>query len=298
MSFEYLLGIDGGGSKTSARLIHLSSEKQWESRGSASSLSLGVSLSLNVILTLANELAEKAGCDLKQVFCVCGLAGAGEKALKNAAYDGLDDVFGQVEIMTDARTSAYGANQGEPVAVVALGTGSVAMVLDSDGSERMLGGWGMLVGDEGGGARLGVNAIQAMLWEMDLYGKAKSATSSWLCQELGGNRSDILGWLRHATPTQFAGLAPGILERRHECPLAGQLFARHLRAVEKLIHACGDDLPLVLTGGLAEISADHLDRGTHSRLQQAKGTSLDGACLLARKMLTGQWKMRHKPEEA
>ena len=297
MNFDYVLGIDGGGSKTSARLIHLPGKQQWEARGSASSLSLGVSLSLNVILGLANELAEQAGCELKQVFCVCGLAGAGEKALRNAAYDGLDDLFGQVEIMTDARTSAYGANQGEPVAVVALGTGSVAMALGSDGKERMLGGWGMLVGDEGGGARLGVNAIQAMLWELDLYGKAKSDTATWLCGELGGNRSDILGWLRHATPTQFAGLAPGILERRQHCPLAGKLFDQHLQAVEKLIHACGDDLPLVLTGGLADISAQHLPQAIRSRLQTARGTSLDGACLLAIQMQQGQWQ-QHTQEEA
>lgn len=285
MKSDYILGVDGGGSKTTARLVHLPSGQSWEGRAAASSLSLGLTRSVAVILELARELALRAGCEPEQLCVVCGLAGAGESSLANQAHEAMASYFIHLEVMTDARTSAYGANGGEPVAVVALGTGSVAMLLDEQGNETMLGGWGLLVGDEGGGARLGVNAINAMLWELDTRSKPESELAKWLCSQLGNNRSAILYWLRHATATQFAGLVPGILERVDHCAQARALFAEHMQAVERLIRATGEDLPVVLTGGLAEISARHLSEPLRARIIPAKGNAVDGACILARELL-------------
>lgn len=285
MKSEYILGVDGGGSKTIARLVHLPSGKSWEGRAAASSLSLGLTRSVAVILELARELAFRADCELEQLCVVCGLAGAGESSLANQAHEAMDACFAHLEIMTDARTSAYGANGGEPVAVIALGTGSVAMTLDEQGKETMMGGWGLLVGDEGGGARLGVNAINAMLWELDTRGKPQSELGKWLCSQLGNNRSAILYWLRHATATQFAGLVPGIIERLEHCQLAKALFDSHIQAVERLIQATGEHLPVVLTGGLAQISASHLTAPLRARIMPARGTALDGACILAESLV-------------
>ncbi|WP_088330032.1 BadF/BadG/BcrA/BcrD ATPase family protein [Lacimicrobium sp. SS2-24] len=285
MQCEYLLGVDGGGSKTTARLLHQPSGRSWEGRAAASSLSLGLTRSVAVILELARELAFRAQCDLNQMAVVCGLAGAGEVSLANQAHEAMASHFAQLQIMTDARTSAYGANAGKPVAVVALGTGSVAMMLDEQGQETMIGGWGLLVGDEGGGARLGVNAINAMLWELDTRGKAESDLGRWLCSQLGTTRSAILYWLRHATATQYAGLVPGIVERMETCALAKTLFKAHMQAVERLICATGEQLPVVLTGGLADISAKHLHATLKTRVIPARGNALDGACILAEKLM-------------
>jgi glucosamine kinase len=285
MKSDYILGVDGGGSKTTARLIHLPSGKSWEGRAAASSLSLGLTRSVAVILELARELAFRADCELEQLCVVCGLAGAGEKSLANQAHEAMESYFTRLEVMTDARTSAYGANGGQPVAVVALGTGSVAMLLDEQGNETMIGGWGLLVGDEGGGARLGVNAINAMLWELDTRGKPVSEVGKWLCSQLGNNRSAILHWLRHATATQFAGLVPGIIERLEHCQQAKALFDSHMQAVERLIRATGESLPVVLTGGLAQISAQHLSEPLRARIIPARGNSLDGACILAKGLM-------------
>lgn len=285
MKSEYILGVDGGGSKTTARLIHIPSNTIWEGRAAASSLSLGLTRSVSVILELSRELAFRAGCETEQLCVVCGLAGAGETSLANQAHEAMESYFARLEVMTDARTSAYGANDGEPVAVVALGTGSVAMLLDEQGNETMIGGWGLLVGDEGGGARLGVNAINAMLWELDTRGEPVSELGKWLCSQLGDNRSSILCWLRHATATQFAGLAPGIIERLEHCQQAKALFDTHMQSVERLINTTGAHLPVVLTGGLARISAQHLSEPLRARIIPARGNSLDGACILAKGLL-------------
>lgn len=281
MSWQFFLGIDGGATKTLGRLHAIDDGKTYEGRSGPSSLSLGVDAAVSTIVALAQELCRQAGCHSQQLYVVCGLAGAGESTLSQQARQALEAHFGQVDVVTDAKTSAYGANLGQPVAVVALGTGSVAMTLDEQGSERQIGGWGLLVGDEGGGARLGVNAVAAMLWEFDRHGQAVSATGRFLQSQLGHSSDAILGWLRRATPTQYAALVPGILQHKDTCPLARQVFAQHMQGVERLIASTEQQLPVVLTGGLAAISLAHLSSAAKSRVITARGSSLDGACLLA-----------------
>lgn len=286
MATDYILGIDGGGSKTLARLQHLPSGQCWEARGEASSLSLGVPQSVARILSLAEQLAEQAGCRTQDIRALAGLAGAGNPRFCTDAMAGFSGHFQQMTLCSDARTSAYGANLGEPVVVVALGTGSVAMVLDSRGGERQIGGWGLLVGDQGSGARLGVNAVSGLLWELDLHqGQAHSQLGKILKPQLGQDKAAILQWLASATPTHYAALVPTVLSLKDECPVAAQLFAAHLQEVQRLIAASrqhDQDLPLVLTGGLAEPTMAALTADTNLNLIRARGTALDGACLLAR----------------
>ncbi|MBT1064607.1 ATPase [Bowmanella sp. Y26] len=287
MQTQYILGIDGGGSKTLARLEHLASGKRWEARGEASSLSLGVPQSVARILSLAEELAEQAGCRTQDIVALAGLAGAGNPRFCADAMAGFCGHFKHITLCSDARTSAYGANLGEPVVVVALGTGSVAMVLDNHGGERQIGGWGLLVGDQGSGARLGVNAVTTLLWELDLHGgHAESKLGKMLKSQLGQDKPTILQWLAAATPTHYAALVPMVLSLKDQCAVAGQLFAAHLQEVQRLIAASrqhDQDLPLVLTGGLAEPTITALAADKNMNLIRARGTALDGACLLARK---------------
>ncbi|MDF2176674.1 BadF/BadG/BcrA/BcrD ATPase family protein [Aliiglaciecola sp. CAU 1673] len=285
MSWQYFLGIDGGASKTVGRLHCVQSGERFEGRAEPSSLTLGVEKAVAEIVKLAQDLCKQAHCSTQDIYLVCGLAGAGEAALNQQATKALSAYFGEVEVLTDAKTSAYGANLGEPVAVVALGTGSVAMTLDKQGRERQIGGWGLLVGDEGGGARLGVNAVSALLWELDIHAKPVTDTGRYLQSQLGQDADAILGWLRRATPTSYAALVPAILEKMEWCPLAQSLFQQHMQAVVRLIKATGDNLPVVLTGGLADISLKHLNEPLKSRVITARGTSLDGACLLAERAI-------------
>lgn len=283
---QYILGVDGGGSKTLARLEHLPSGQQWEARGDASSLSLGVESAVAQILQLARQLAGQAGCDMQQMWALAGLAGAGNRHFRYQALELLERAFGKADIVSDAKTSAYGANLGQPAAVVALGTGSVAMVLDNTGRETMVGGWGLLVGDEGSGARLGVNAVSQLLWELDLQ-QSPSQLGLYLMSVLGTQRAEILAWLAAANPTRFAALVPQILALKDCCPLAGRLYAGHLQEVRKLIMACrqyGPDIPLIVIGGLAQPTLTDLANETELNLMAARGSALDGACLLARQL--------------
>lgn len=277
---NYILGMDGGGTKTVARLVNTLTGQSWQSQDGPSSLSLGVQSAVDVITKQAEALAKQAGIELSAVSLLCGLAGASEHSLCQTAQQRLKPNFAQVEICSDAKTSAWGANQGAPVAVVALGTGSVAMVLDEQGTETLIGGWGLLAGDEGSGARFGLHAVHAFLWELD-SNQALSATGRYLGSQLGLKRTDILRWLRTAKSTDFAALFPSVWQLQSQCPVAQALVQQHLQAVIRLIGVIDNRLPLMMIGGLADLTAPLLPASIQQRMRPALGDALDGACILA-----------------
>ncbi|MDP4536316.1 BadF/BadG/BcrA/BcrD ATPase family protein [Alkalimonas collagenimarina] len=289
---NYILGVDGGGTKTVARLMNTSTGQSWQSHGGPSSLSFGIKPAVNSIVQQGNELARRAGIELSDISLVAGLAGACDSNLSTATQQALQSYFYQVETFSDAKTSAWGANQGKPVAVVALGTGSVAMTLDRDGKETLIGGWGLLAGDEGSGAKFGLNAVNALLWELDSR-QPLSPTAHYITTRVGDKRSDILHFLRSAKSTDFATLLPAIWSLHTTCSVAETLVQQHTQAVLRLINTLDKQLPLMLIGGLAKISIPLLPKGIQQRVQPALGNSLDGACLLAQHLFASPMSCYH-----
>lgn len=286
MSIQYILGLDGGGTKTVARLVNLRTSMQWQVNAGATSLSNDYSLALSSITDACEQLLAEAGCNAEQVSAVFGVAGAGDKSLVVKLLRDLPFNFAQLKVVSDAKTSLYGANAGQPVAVVALGTGSVGMRMDENRTEKMIGGWGFCIGDEGGGAKLGYLAVQKLLLEMDLNGVAKSTLSLYVASQIGYSRHSILQWLALAKPADFAKLAPHIFSLKDDCVVALEVLTAHVTMIEKLIkRTCGtSNLPLVLLGGLAEPSQALLSETYRNLIMPSKGNSLDGACLLAKQL--------------
>ena len=126
-TIQFILGLDGGGTKTVARLVDLQTSMQWQVNAGATSLSNDYSLALASITDACGQLFEQAGCCAEQVSAVFGVAGAGDKSLVARLERDLVFKFAKLNVVSDAKTSLYGANAGHPVAVVALGTGSVGM---------------------------------------------------------------------------------------------------------------------------------------------------------------------------
>ncbi len=290
-SAHFILGIDGGGSKTLARLVNINTQQVWQAEGGPSSLTNDFSGAVKVIAQLCQQLFQLAQCQPEQVSAVFGLAGAGSSQKVMNLKTQLALNFSQLTICSDARASAYGANLGNAVAVVALGTGSVGMRLMENGEAFFVGGWGFQVGDQGGGAKLGVAMVKAAIDEFEhtqFSVKARlTQLTDQVAQVIGYNRTDILAWLANANPIDFAKLAPLAFQLSAHCQLAQKLIAQHVSAVESLITLTLADtsLPLVLLGGLAEPTRAYLTIKTQEALVKAKGDALDGACLLAKQQL-------------
>lgn len=292
-SADYILGIDGGASKTLARLINVTTQEQWQATSGPSSLTNDFTGAIKVLNTLIDIVIAQAGCQLLEVFAVFGLAGAGNSDAVTKLQQTFTHRFSALEIYSDAYTSAYGANNGGEVAVVALGTGSVGMRLQlneqGELTQYLAGGWGFLIGDEGGGAKLGYHGVQALVAEFERFGYARSQLTQAIAAFININdstdvtRQDIAAWLARAKPFDFSKLSLLVTQYQSSCPVAKKIIANHIASVEALIAATLADttLPLVLLGGLAPFTEKLLSASTKSLLINAKGDALGGACLLA-----------------
>jgi glucosamine kinase len=144
--YQYLIGIDGGGTGTRARLTDANGFDLSQGSAGPSSLMYGAEQAWKSIFIAIRQAffnANLAIPPLNQIVVGCGLAGVNNKpwaadfAAKNPGFAGL-------VLDTDAGTTLLGAHQGEPGVVIALGTGSVGEVMMADGSRREVGGWGSL----------------------------------------------------------------------------------------------------------------------------------------------------------
>jgi len=291
---NYILGVDGGGTKTVARLINFTTQEQWQAVSGPSSLTNDFTGAIDVLNTLIDDLTEQANCQSQAVVAVFGLAGTGDSETVANLHQILAPRLSFLDICSDATTSAYGANNGGEVAVVALGTGSVGMRLQlnsqGDLTQHMVGGWGFLIGDEGGGAKLGYHSVQALIEEFQQVGYAHSNLAKAVATLINGlknpmiTRQQLATWLASAQPVDFARLSPFVTQHQLTCPVAKKIIANHISSVESLIRDTRADttLPVVLLGGLASFTQTRLSGSTKQTVISAKGDALDGACLLAK----------------
>ena len=283
----YFLGIDGGGTKTLARLED-STGNQLTLKSGASSLTQDLTGAINNIAGLSRQILARSGKRPDQVHLACGVAGAGNPASAEKLRERLKALgFLSVQITSDAQTSLLGAGAGTPIVMVAIGTGSVAMRLGRDGEIRQFGGWGLAVGDEGSGAAIGKSVVRSLLWELDTYGKAVSLLCQQIMSEVGEERAQILPWLQRAGSREYAALAPAVFSHLPDCPIARDIIGKTAVEVDRLIQAASGNevLPLALLGGLADKLSPHLHPDHQQRQIPPLGTALDGACMLARRQV-------------
>ncbi|MBS3798984.1 BadF/BadG/BcrA/BcrD ATPase family protein [Pseudoalteromonas sp. BDTF-M6] len=284
---NWVLAIDGGGTKTALRLHNPDGRVVQEQRGPGSSLGHDLQLGCDTLCAQVASILHNAAILAPRVNCVAGVAGAGNPYNQAQLRSRLQALgLAGVKVVSDAITSAYGANLGAPVACIALGTGSVGTRLQADGSTHLVGGWGFTLGDEGGGARLGAMLVQALMQAFDRQ-QALTPLLEVLAQRVGHSREALSGWLSAAKVQDFARLSELVWPYQGRCDMASAILQRHTQAVEQLIRDTrGEyDLPVVLLGGLADNTAPLLAPRYQTLVQRARGSALDGAYLLALKNL-------------
>jgi N-acetylglucosamine kinase-like BadF-type ATPase len=126
----------------------------------------------NAITQSTTEALSNAGRTAEQVVSVClGMTGGAEMA-----YGMAQPLFprGRLQSYYDSVTALAGASLAQPGVVVIAGTGAVAYGRFADGREAKAGGWGYIMGDEGGGYDIGRMALAAASQSAD--GRAQSTT--------------------------------------------------------------------------------------------------------------------------
>jgi N-acetylglucosamine kinase-like BadF-type ATPase len=162
------------------------------------------------------EAAGKANVSLDRVTRTCmGLAGGNSPAVQHWAYRTVSaKVAGELLLCGDEEIALDAAFAGGPGILVIAGTGSNVVGRTADGSLHSAGGWGPVIGDEGSGYWIGLEAIRAALHNHDRAGDGVAASrllaeiqAQWLLKSL----PELVAYANQrtgTTPPDFAALAP------------------------------------------------------------------------------------------
>lgn len=288
MGVHYLIGVDGGGTGTRARLWGAAPAASPLGQGEAgpSSLSHGVAGAWQQVLQATRQAFAQAGLVTPPWDqCALGAGLAGANAPHQAAeFHATQPGFAHLALDTDSFTALLGAHGGRHGVVLLAGTGSAAEAWLPDGSRRLAGGWGFPVGDEGSGAWLGLQAVGMAQQALDGR-RAASPLTDAVSASTGGTAEAMLAWCARANQTAYASLAPAVFASAGDDPAADNLLQRAADALADLARALDPhgSLPVVCSGSIARRLQGRLPAALRQRCADPVGDAADGALHLLRR---------------
>lgn len=148
---KFVIGIDGGGTKSKLHIADLSGNTILELLGGPTNLySMGAEGVERELKSLLSRTMERSGLSLTDCEALClGTAGADRPEEKLLFRDMLKNygVMGKLTITNDAETALVAGSGKREGIVIISGTGSLAYGINSLGEKARAGGWGHIVGD-------------------------------------------------------------------------------------------------------------------------------------------------------
>lgn len=291
-AIRFVIGIDGGGTGTRARLQTAARQTIGFGQAGPSGLGQGIAQAWQHIeqaVAAAFAAAGRAPAPRQDCALGLGLAGAARAELC-AEFLRADPGYGLCVLDNDARSLLIGAHRGQPGIVVAAGTGSVAARGSHDGRVRVVGGWGFPVGDEGGGAWLGLRAMQVAHTALD--GRAPAGPLAQAVYAVAGrDAAALLVWCGSAGQNAYARLAPLVFDAAAAGDAAAaallQAAADELARLARALLLDHDPLPICLAGSIGERLAERWPADLRALCVAAAGDGADGALQLAYAALDG-----------
>ncbi|MEU0395277.1 BadF/BadG/BcrA/BcrD ATPase family protein [Streptomyces sp. NPDC006208] len=303
---SWVLGVDSGGSGLRVALADAKDPQRVETVVSRTPVRTGpggidAGHLLEELLPMARGLLERAGtgkdAPAAMVIGAAGMAtlGAGLRAELPGALRGALGVR-RLGLAADAVTAYAGALGQSPGAVVAAGTGMVALGTDLAVWHRA-DGWGHLLGDCGGGAWIGRAGLEAALRAHDGRRGGSPALLARM-ESVFGPAARLPGLLYPRTdrPAMLASFAPEVAGCAGEDAVSAGILARaagHVAEAAAAVCPPPDEVPggceVALTGGLlklgepllAPLRAELAAQLPYARPVSAAGDPLSGALLLA-----------------
>ncbi len=265
----YVLGIDAGGTKTVCLLADDTGTVLAEARGGGANLQSAGELEVEKVLHHVMEavlaqhpLSADVSPDARPAAICLGIAGV-ERPDDAEAVRGIMRRIGfttKTLVVNDALVALVAGAGDQPGVVVVAGTGAIAYGRNALGQAARSGGWGYLLGDEGGGFWIGRSALSAVVRQFDGRGPATLLTDM------------ILDHMRLASPTELiheiyyrdlhrqaiAGLAALVQQATNAgdavaaqiLKRAGTELAAAAASVITRLGMRGESFPTVLAGGI------------------------------------------------
>lgn len=277
-----IVGVDGGGTKTRAILADDTGKQLAEAVGAGSAVRVGeAERSAGVIAGVVRDVlesAERSADDRPRVLCV-GVAGVGRESEREALYEALasQQVADEIVVETDMKVALSDAFDEGPGVLLIAGTGSSAFARGPAGATARCGGWGPMIGDEGGGAWFGRRALSVVSAAADGREPETALTGAIMTACEVSEASELIRWAADATPAKFATLAPvvlsvadaGDLRANSIVSMGVEELALHVRALARQLFT--DErasVPVAFTGGLLAKGSSYRKRLEH-RLKTA-----------------------------
>ncbi|MCR5783127.1 MAG: hypothetical protein K6G90_10395 [Clostridia bacterium] len=254
------LGIDGGGSKTSAVLC--SDSLQELSRFTGKDLNynaIGMEAARDNLREIIDGILTETGLQPDAV-CI-GLSALSDRADEMLVREFCGGIVRCDKILLDSDVfiALEAMDSDGPAAVAIAGTGSMAAGRLADGTVLHTGGWGHLLGDEGSGYALASEAVKAAVRGAEGSAPYTMLTEAMLSHFGAKSLDDLIG-IFYDPPierSRFASFAPFLFDcyRKGDEMSAGivsqqaSMFADTVRA---LLRKMPVGTPLGLWGGVFE----------------------------------------------
>lgn len=166
---KYYLGIDGGGTRTTAAVSDENGNIICKATGKTINFySVGMESSRNNLAELMSRVYGEIGNTVfESAFVGCSaLDNKAENDVTEALCGGIINSK-KTEMNSDAYVALFSGDSRVSRCVVICGTGSMVIGIDSRGKTAVKGGWGHVIGDGGSAYSIAVNALSEAVYLFD-----------------------------------------------------------------------------------------------------------------------------------
>jgi N-acetylglucosamine kinase-like BadF-type ATPase len=178
---DYVLGVDGGGTKTLARITDMEGKTVAESlAGSGNFKSVGKETAIKnierVVTESISKIADLEGFSFNNA-CF-GLSGLDSPKDKNTYLELIKGsripqfLKKEILICNDSKIGLLAGSDEKNAIMIICGTGSNCYGINEHGEEAKANGWDYILGDEGSGFSIGLKALKSVMRHYDGRGNS------------------------------------------------------------------------------------------------------------------------------
>jgi glucosamine kinase len=292
---DFYIGVDGGGTKSKAYIEDVDGNAIGTAIGGPANIRLSVETSWESIYSAISKALSGTGILLEdknyRFHIGLGLAGV-EVPADRERFLAQPHPFTSLRLESDAYAACLGAHNNHDGAIIIIGTGINGFQIQH-GKTLQVSGWGFPHDDIGGGAWLGLQATSLTLQWLDGRLDNASPLLEAIYHYFNQDMTYLVSWANAANSTQFAKLAPLVIEYVEKKDLhALQLIktaANAINAVNQALQKRAIDktekLPVCLFGGVAPFIRPWLDEALQARLVERTHDASVGAVFMIRNLL-------------
>ncbi|KJZ00672.1 MULTISPECIES: N-acetylglucosamine kinase [Pseudoalteromonas] len=286
---QLFIGIDGGGTKCRATIYSAQRGVLGTGLGGPANPLHGLERTLESIMVSTQQAMRDAGLRLEsvhQLVAGLGLAGVNLPSLFEKISE-WEHPFQKMYLTTDLHTACIGAHEGGDGAVIITGTGSCGFACVK-GHSVNYGGHGFAQGDKGSGAWLGLEALKAVLLDLDGLGPQTRLSEMFKLHFNASSAMGVAEQMAGQPSSSYAKLARMVIEAAHDGDMVALTIVKDgARYISNLAKRLLEINPprLSMIGGLSEPMQKWLDPDIAKRVEVPRQPPEMGAVYFAQNAL-------------